>query len=750
MTDAELDQCRRNGELLRSIIEEKVRLKRNAPLRWVGCCPFHDEKTASFTVYADGHFHCYGCSAHGTVFDFVMRRDGIEFRDAVKIIEEQLGFATGANPKRKPNNGADPHKDDDEFHAVIPPPKDAPAPLDQLNGRYQPFEYVTSQGETHHYQRRIDQGDGKKMFLPLTYGVLKGATGWHAKAPPQPWPLYRLDLLTSAAPDSWVIIVEGEGKCEAAERMFPDYVCTAWMNGAGSVDCSDWETLKRFREEHLIWWGDADRPGADGKPHGCFIAEPKFRKLFPRASYIDTSGLSDRKDGYDAKDLEADLGDEDPEAWLKARLRTTPPSGGATSGGGRPGADDGPDAPPPPPPPPPGGAPIPPGSLRLQFGIEALTPVAANTIVKGVLHRRSITLLYGPPKSGKSFLATDLALAIAAGDEKWMGCAIMSPGPVLYVACEGHAGYWKRLQAWHKHFGGEFPANFILATGRPALIAADQSGRLFAPNPQAILDALAACKARGIAPVAVFVDTVFRSFGPGNVNASDHMNAYLAALAEITDRDIAVCAIHHEIKSGGTPAGSVSLIGGSDTIIHVWREEGDEEEEGIGQRYWQIEFAKDDAENQPQPFDLVVVPLDPDPEGQPASSCAVAADTNEPPDKPKPRHAKTGRARSSTRPVGMTDDCMIALKALDRAISDASFADLLLKGFPRASGKPVVDIDLWRRCYMHMTEEPPDKEQTSDEKRQSNKIRNQEFHRARKRLITLGVVITEGKGVWKP
>jgi hypothetical protein len=256
--------------------------------------------------------------------------------------------------------------------------------------------------------------------------------------------------------------------------------------------------------------------------------------------------------------------------------------------------------------------------LTLRQGFAAAEALPAQTVVQGILYRRSVTLFYGAPKSGKSFLTTDLALAVAAGWDSWMGHRILVNGPVLYVACEGHAGFWKRLRAAAAHYGWTsrtFPRDFVLATGRPALICADSMGRVFAPNPDAILAALADLKARGVTPVAIIIDTVFRSFGSGNVNASDHMNAYLATLSQIADRGIAVAAVHHEIKSGGTPAGSVSLIAGSDSVIHVWRDEAT--------RYWQIEYAKDDAETDPHSFDLEVIDLGVDPEGQPASSCVV-------------------------------------------------------------------------------------------------------------------------------
>ncbi len=59
---------------------------------YVGLCPFHGEKTPSFTVNEErGLFHCFGCGAGGTVFTFVMRADRIDFREAVELLARRAG-----------------------------------------------------------------------------------------------------------------------------------------------------------------------------------------------------------------------------------------------------------------------------------------------------------------------------------------------------------------------------------------------------------------------------------------------------------------------------------------------------------------------------------------------------------------------------------------------------------------------------------------------------------------------------------
>ena len=58
-----------------------------------GKCPFHQEKTPSFHVYpVDQTYHCFGCGAHGSMIDFIMRQKGLSFPEAVKMLAELVGM----------------------------------------------------------------------------------------------------------------------------------------------------------------------------------------------------------------------------------------------------------------------------------------------------------------------------------------------------------------------------------------------------------------------------------------------------------------------------------------------------------------------------------------------------------------------------------------------------------------------------------------------------------------------------------
>ena len=74
------------------IINAHVSLKK-AGREYTACCPFHDEKSPSFTVSPQKQFyHCFGCGAHGTVLGFMMNYERLEFVDAIEELASRYGL----------------------------------------------------------------------------------------------------------------------------------------------------------------------------------------------------------------------------------------------------------------------------------------------------------------------------------------------------------------------------------------------------------------------------------------------------------------------------------------------------------------------------------------------------------------------------------------------------------------------------------------------------------------------------------
>ena len=83
------------------VVGETVSLKRAGTVH-KGLCPFHGEKTPSFIVTPDREtWHCFGCGEHGDIFTFLMRRDGLEFREALAQLAERAGVELSEHTARE-------------------------------------------------------------------------------------------------------------------------------------------------------------------------------------------------------------------------------------------------------------------------------------------------------------------------------------------------------------------------------------------------------------------------------------------------------------------------------------------------------------------------------------------------------------------------------------------------------------------------------------------------------------------------
>lgn len=87
-TNEFIEQVRQANDIV-SVISDYLVLQRRGRNFWA-CCPFHNEKTASFSVAADkGFYYCFGCHAHGDVFKFIMMKENISFSEAVERLAER-------------------------------------------------------------------------------------------------------------------------------------------------------------------------------------------------------------------------------------------------------------------------------------------------------------------------------------------------------------------------------------------------------------------------------------------------------------------------------------------------------------------------------------------------------------------------------------------------------------------------------------------------------------------------------------
>ena len=103
ISDDAVSEVRRASDLV-DVVGDRVRLKKQGR-RFMGLCPFHNEKSPSFSVDpAEGLYYCFGCRKGGDVFKFVQETEGVGFLDAVRLLADKAGIELDEGP-------ADPNAD---------------------------------------------------------------------------------------------------------------------------------------------------------------------------------------------------------------------------------------------------------------------------------------------------------------------------------------------------------------------------------------------------------------------------------------------------------------------------------------------------------------------------------------------------------------------------------------------------------------------------------------------------------------
>jgi AAA domain len=197
---------------------------------------------------------------------------------------------------------------------------------------------------------------------------------------------------------------------------------------------------------------------------------------------------------------------------------------------------------------------------RLVDGPQVLDLPEPGWVVEGVIPAGGLVLPYGPPKSGKSLVAIDLALSVANGRPHWCAHAV-NQGNVLVVAAEGVGGLAARVGAWlklHDYTVYGLAGTYWLTT--PVnLFDADEV--------YALLDLVN----EHVRPVLIVFDTLARCTVGAEENSAKDMGQVVAALDRIrTTTGAAVVVVHHagKITSSG-PRGSSALLGAVDAAFEI-------------------------------------------------------------------------------------------------------------------------------------------------------------------------------------
>jgi hypothetical protein len=357
-----------------------------------------------------------------------------------------------------------------------------------------------------------------------------------------------------------------------------------------------------------------------------------------------------------------------------------------------------------------------PSRLRPLTVDDLLAQPAQGWLVRGVLPKNGLGLVYGQSGSGKSFLALDLCGCILRG-RPWYGQRVTT-GNIIYIAGEGHLR--NRLRAYmaqHAVAAGELSGLRIINT------------HLNLRDPKAdLVDLLRELKdsAAELGGVAlVVIDTLNSVMGAGDENESSDMGAMIEAARKIgAAANASVLYVHHSGKDETRGArGHSSLKGALDAELYVKREEH--------QRTVTLTKVKEGEDGKEFVFALQLIDLGPstDPDADPDerdSSCAVIQIH----DQPEPRKP-TGRPS--------TGATLMALDALRGVISDHGQPLPSTSVIP--SGKRGVRVELWRDRFYAMSPE-------SDGTGVSKNALVKRFSRAYDQLYKDGAIGIGGQHVW--
>lgn len=247
--------------------------------------------------------------------------------------------------------------------------------------------------------------------------------------------------------------------------------------------------------------------------------------------------------------------------------------------------------------------------------IEGAKP--ADSIVKGVLYRNSLAAVIGAAGSGKTFFVNDLAFHVSAGWD-WRDRKVKHSG-VLYIALEGAAGIANRIAALKAHYNaygdgaGEPPAFNLSVVSLDLLNDED-----------AVQKVIKTAKTLGNIGLIV-IDTMARAMCGGDENTSTDMGKFIRNLDRIREAtEACVLIVHHTGKDATKGArGHSSLRAALDTEIEVIKGEN-------GTRLAKITKQKDGTDGLEFAFDLHVVELGEDEDGDPITSCVCLPAENAP------------------------------------------------------------------------------------------------------------------------
>jgi hypothetical protein len=209
----------------------------------------------------------------------------------------------------------------------------------------------------------------------------------------------------------------------------------------------------------------------------------------------------------------------------------------------------------------------PPKSKFMVESWDSIKDEPVEWLIQDILPKKAFCALFAPPASWKSFLALDMAEAIATGRD-WMGCRIPQKGAVLIIAGEGHGGLGARVKACKIQNNSPDGANLYVIRSQINLRSSPEEF-------EALINSINDLIAQIDEPLQlVILDTLMRMSGGGfNENSSEDMGAVITQIGRIQSIfSCAIMVIHHSGKDVTRGLrGHSSLLGAVDTELEINR-----------------------------------------------------------------------------------------------------------------------------------------------------------------------------------
>ena len=351
---------------------------------------------------------------------------------------------------------------------------------------------------------------------------------WYSGRPDGLMPIFKSDGSETLP----VLIVEGEKTYEEVIKagIYAGKVCT-WHGGSNSYDKADWSVIKQDR---AIIYPDHDKAG--------YKAALGLKTIL-ESLHIDVV-IAQNPSNWEEKDDLADHLDWDVNLYDYAFANPYVPEK----------------------------PPIDSRKLDLVHASEAIKNIKPpQFVIKNVLEKDSLTLLYGSAKAGKSFVSISMAASVSMGID-WFDHKTKE-GLVVYLAGEGQRGIARRLLAWQQLNRYSLEKSKFHFSTRGAQLLNDSEAVLLRDEILKLQDHY------GAPPQMIVIDTLARNFGAGNENSKEDMNRFVSSIDRYLREEFgsAIVLVHHTGHDAASRArGSSVLPAAVDWSYQVTREDDDE------------------------------------------------------------------------------------------------------------------------------------------------------------------------------